>query len=99
VSWYQKGTANLDLTEARDSEWQWHQQVCTLLHTDNHTSTLPPSIKQTLKHTSVAISLPLSALMMTMIGKEEENQICKTCTRTASNFFFEGFGIGRLTPE
>jgi len=37
--------------------------------------------------------------MMTMIGKEEENQICKTCTRTASNFFFEGFGIGRLTPE
>ena len=34
---------NLDFTEARDSEWQWHQlghmQVCTLLQTDNHTST------------------------------------------------------------
>jgi len=33
VSWYQKGTTNLDFTEARDSEWQWHQlgcmQVCT----------------------------------------------------------------------
>jgi len=32
-------------TEARDSEWQWHQlghmQVCTLLQTDNHVS-LPP---------------------------------------------------------
>jgi len=30
-------------TEATDSEWQWHQlghmQVCTLLQTDNHTST------------------------------------------------------------
>jgi len=25
VSWYQKGKTNLDLTEARDSEWQWHQ--------------------------------------------------------------------------
>jgi len=43
VSWYQKGKANLDFTEARDSEWQWHQlgriQVCTSLQTDNHAST------------------------------------------------------------
>jgi len=32
VSRYQKGKTNLHLTEARDSEWQWHQlghmQVC-----------------------------------------------------------------------
>jgi len=45
VSWYQKGKINLDFTEARDSEWQWHQldhmQVCTLLQTDNHASTPP----------------------------------------------------------
>jgi len=45
VSRYQKGKTNLDSTEARDSEWQWHQlghmQVCTLLQTDNHTSTPP----------------------------------------------------------
>jgi len=43
VSWYQKGKTNLDFTEARDSEWQWHQMgnmpVCTSLQTDNHTST------------------------------------------------------------
>jgi len=38
VSQYQKGKTNLDFTEARDSEWQWHQ-VCTSLQTDNHTST------------------------------------------------------------
>ena len=42
VSRYQKGTINLDFTEARDSEWQWHQlghmQVCTSLQTDNHVS-------------------------------------------------------------
>jgi len=42
VSRYQKGKTNLDFTEARDSEWQWHQlgymQVCTLLQTDNHAS-------------------------------------------------------------
>ena len=25
VSWYQKGKTNPDFTEARDSEWQWHQ--------------------------------------------------------------------------
>jgi len=34
-------------TEARDSEWQWHQlghmQVCTALQTDNHASTPPLS--------------------------------------------------------
>jgi len=34
VSQYQKGKTNLDFTEARDS-----LQVCTLLQTDNHTST------------------------------------------------------------
>ena len=43
VSRYQKGKTDLDFTEARDSEWQWHQlghmQVCTLLQTDNHSST------------------------------------------------------------
>jgi len=25
VSQYQKGKTNLDFTEARDYEWQWHQ--------------------------------------------------------------------------
>jgi len=25
VSRYQKGKTNLDFTEARDNEWQWHQ--------------------------------------------------------------------------
>jgi len=46
VSWYQKGKTNLNFTEARDSEWQWHQlgrmKVCTTsLQTDNHASTPP----------------------------------------------------------
>jgi len=27
VSRYQKGKTNLDFTETRDSEWQWHQLV------------------------------------------------------------------------
>ena len=45
-----KVKTNLDFTEARDSEWQWHQlghmQVCTLLQTDNHASTPPLSFLQ-----------------------------------------------------
>jgi len=45
VSRYQKGKTNLDFTEARDSEWQWHQlghmQFCISLQTDNHTNTPP----------------------------------------------------------
>jgi len=51
VSWYQKGKANLDFTEAKDSEWQWHQlghmQLCISLQTDNHASTLPLKFLQT----------------------------------------------------
>jgi len=53
------GKTNLDFTEARDSEWQWHQlghmQVFTSLHTDNYASTPPLSFLQAgvkaLKHT------------------------------------------------
>jgi len=45
VSGYQKGKTNLDFTEARDSEWQWHQlghmQICTSLQTDSRASTPP----------------------------------------------------------
>ena len=47
---YQKGKTNLDFTEGRDSEWQWHQlghmQVCTSLQTDNHASNPPLSFLQ-----------------------------------------------------
>jgi len=47
---YQKGKTNLDFTEARGSEWQWHQlgrmQVCTSFQTDNQASTTPVSFLQ-----------------------------------------------------
>jgi len=50
VSRYQKGKTNLDITEARNSEWQWHQrshmQDCTSLQTDNHAKTPPLSFLQ-----------------------------------------------------
>ena len=50
VSRYQEGKTNLDFTESRDSEWQWHQlgrmQVCTSLQPDNHASTSPLSFLQ-----------------------------------------------------
>ena len=50
VSWYQKGKTSLDFTEARDSEWQWHQlghmQVWTALQTYSHASTPPLSFSK-----------------------------------------------------
>jgi len=50
VSQDQKDKTNLDFTEARDSEWQWHQlghmQLCTSLQTDNRASTPPLSFLQ-----------------------------------------------------
>ena len=43
VSRYQEGKTNLDFTEARDSEWQWHllghMQVCTSLRRQTTTPT------------------------------------------------------------
>jgi len=55
VSRYQKGKTNLDFTETRDSEWQWHQldhmQVCISLQTDNHASTPPlETFDMTIRH-------------------------------------------------
>jgi len=45
VSRYQKGETSRDFSEARDTDWQWHQlgrmQACTLLQTDNHASSPP----------------------------------------------------------
>jgi len=56
-SQYQKGKTNLDFTEARDTEWQWHQlgrmQVCTSFQTDNHASSddaLPAAQPTASKH-------------------------------------------------
>jgi len=51
VSQYQKGKTNLDFTEARDSEWQWHQLGHNAnLHIapdkNNHASTAPLSFLQ-----------------------------------------------------
>jgi len=50
VGWYHKGKTNLDFSEARDFEWQWHQlgrmQVSTSLQTDNHASIPPLSFLQ-----------------------------------------------------
>jgi len=68
VSCYQKGKTNLDFTESRDSEWQWHQlghmQVCSLRQTGNQASNPPLSFLQagcpTCKPTDSIKALPLS---------------------------------------
>jgi len=76
VSKYQKGKNNLDFTEARDSEWQWHQlghmQVCTLLQTDNYASNSPliflqagcPSCRQTNSISVKAVKVKLQYCFM-----------------------------------
>jgi len=50
TSKHQKGKTNLNFTEARDSQLQWHQlghmQVYTSLQTHNHDSTQPLSFLQ-----------------------------------------------------
>jgi len=75
LSRYQKGKTNLDFTEARDGEWQWHQlgrmQVCTSLQIDNHTSTPPVSFLQ-----AICPSSPTNSVKTLKAGTEDkENYI------------------------
>ena len=72
VSRYQKGKTNLDFTEARYSEWQWHQlgnmQVCTSLHRDNPDST-PPLINHNKWSKILKNALIAHALVTPGVGK------------------------------
>ena len=91
VSWYQKGKTNLDFTEARDSEWQWHQlahmQVCTLLQTDNHANTpplsfyrpdaLPVAQPTASKHCGAAVRNKLTCNIRTSLSIDTYNEAAK----------------------
>jgi len=76
----QKGKTNLDFTEARDSEWQWHQlgrmQVCTLLQTDNYASTSPLGFLQagcpSCRPTNSVKVYSLTIIIVRNLGKEVE---------------------------
>ena len=88
VSWYQKGKTNLDFTEARDREWQWHQlghmQVCTSLQTDNHASTPPLSFYRP-DALSAAQPRALKAINM----YESETELPITAEETVINYQHE----------
>jgi len=87
VGWYQNGKTNLDFTEARDSEWQWHQlghtQVCTSLQTDNHASTPPLSFLQA-GCPSCRPTNSVKALEALKKEKEEEKEEEKRRRRTTT---------------
>ena len=90
VSRYQKGKTNLDFTEARDSEWQWHQlghmQVCTLLQTDNHTRTPPLGHS----YSFVMIVLQNKHLFNGLFFKTAWVSLCHTHTHTHLTALFPG---------
>jgi len=83
VSQYQKGKTDLDFTEARDSEWQWHQlghmQICTSLETNNHASTPPLSFLQ-------AGCLSCRPTNSVKALKDNSSEIFWTYTRTRKTF-------------
>jgi len=89
VSLYQKCKTNLDFTEARDSEWQWHQlghmQVCTALQTDSHASTRPITSHQTYTVTNKPIQLAaiIAAGIDRMLMTTPSHAPCISYTGTA----------------
>ena len=84
VSRYQKGITNVDFTEARDSEWQWHQldhmQVCTSLQTDNHASTPPLSFYRPLTVScSSKIQIGFTFLVPAHPGTSGQRAVKRVC--------------------
>jgi len=94
VSRYQKGKTSLDFTEARNSEWQWHQlghmQVCTLLQTDNHASTPPLSFLQagcpSCRPTNTVSSKRQSTELQSVLWMENVTQQTRTCSWILSSW-------------
>ena len=84
VSRHQKSKTNMDLTEAKHSEWQWHQlgciEVCTSLQIDNHARTPPLSFLQT-RCPSCCPTDRLKALKAN-VSCTEENKTTTTTTTT-----------------
>ena len=78
VCQYQKSKINVDFTEARNSEWQWHQlghiQVCTSLQSDNHAST--PLLSFFTGRMTFGNIIGFSALTL-LVGQQEGHLVCK----------------------
>ena len=87
VSQYQKGRINLDFTEARDSEWQWHQlgrmQVCTLHQTYNHVSTPALSFLQA----GCPSCHPTNSVKACLSVTQHTNTNCALFVRLYNSFF------------
>jgi len=86
VSQYQKGKTNLDFTEARYSEWQWHQQgrmqVCTSHQTDNNAST---SLLSFLQAGCPSCRPTNSVKALKALSKNTEQKIANPSTCTCEN--------------
>jgi len=86
------GPISQDCTEARYSEWQWHQlgymQVCISPQTDNHTST--PSTTQFLQAwcRSCHWSEALKAMRKEMKERKGNKSLDKTKGKTSSIIFY-----------
>jgi len=97
VSRYQKGKTNLDFTETRDSDWQWHQlghmQVCTSLQTDNHASTPPLSFLQA----GCPFCRPTNSVKESTEGKIYNNNIIYFLNDTHTNT--ESIIVGKKLQE
>jgi len=109
LSRYQKGKTNLDFTEARDSEWQWHQlgrmQVCTSLQIDNHASNPPVSFLQagcpSCYPTNSVKALEASDFLMRQTGHTErisahQNDILLKCSVNLVRFGLRSSDCSRV---
>ena len=77
VSQYHTGKTNLDFTEARDSEWEWHHlgqmQVCTSLQTDNNAS-IPPLLPDQQRQSTEGNQK--TGLLVFLAGQQLKKQSC-----------------------
>ena len=79
ASQYQKGKTNLDFTEARDSEWHWHQQICKSASRSRQITTPVP-------HHSSFLQAGCPSCRPTNSVKALK-ALAKTCHLTQNDFF------------
>ena len=91
------GTRKVNQSEARDSEWQWHQlvhmKVCTSLQTDNHANTPPLSFYRPDALPAAQLSSIKALKARSSQNRQKADKIVNSVTCCPLSFYFLHLGI------
>ena len=88
VSWYQKGKTNLDFTEVRDSEWQWHHSaICKSAPRSRQLTTPAPHHSVFYRPDALPVAQPTASKHRRHLPNQQNSKIkYMRISRMAQNF-------------